>query len=212
MKYRYFGIDVSKHNTITNFGELAKNIDFVILRIGYGNNAKQIDSKFKYYYDKFKSLGIKIGGYWYSYAESVEDAKKELKAFKECVKGCNFDLPIFYDIEEKRTLDKGVTIVNEIAKTFIEGVEKIGGFCGIYANTSTYLKYFKNTNKRYCCWIADYRTDQQFTKDTKNLNIAIRQYSCKGILLGVSVVDCNYFINDSYMNIDKKFNDFTKLK
>ena len=41
------GVDLSQHNIVTNWNEVAKNVDFVILRAGYGKEFSQIDKKFE---------------------------------------------------------------------------------------------------------------------------------------------------------------------
>ena len=76
MEYR--GIDVSKYQGDIDFRKVKNaGIQFVIIRIGYGQYENQKDPKFERNYDGFKNVGIPVGVYLYSYAKSVADAKKE---------------------------------------------------------------------------------------------------------------------------------------
>ena len=74
------GIDISAHQGNINLGALKNQIDFVIIRVGYGVSGT-IDTKFKRNADLCKSLGIPFGFYWYSYALDESGAKKEAQHF-----------------------------------------------------------------------------------------------------------------------------------
>ena len=54
------GIDISAHQGNINLGALKNQIDFVIIRVGYGVSGT-IDTKFKRNADLCKSLGIPFG-------------------------------------------------------------------------------------------------------------------------------------------------------
>ena len=75
------GIDLSQHNNVTDWNEVAKNVDFVILRAGYGKEFSQIDKKFEEYYVECKKRKIPVGCYWYSYAKTKVEAEKEAEVF-----------------------------------------------------------------------------------------------------------------------------------
>ena len=59
------GIDISAHQGNIDLGALKGQIDFVIIRVGYGTKGT-IDNKFKRNADLCRSLGIPVGFYWYS--------------------------------------------------------------------------------------------------------------------------------------------------
>lgn len=99
------GIDVSTFQGNIDFKKVkASGIDFVILRAGYGRETSQKDAKFEQNYKNAKAAGLKVGAYWYSYADSVEDAKKEAEACISVIKGKQFEYPIYFDLEEKINL------------------------------------------------------------------------------------------------------------
>ena len=87
------GIDVSRHNTITDFRKVkASGIDFVIIRAGYGREISQKDPQFETNYKNAKAAGLNVGAYWYSYAQSVEEAKIESKVCLQAIKGKKFEI------------------------------------------------------------------------------------------------------------------------
>lgn len=72
----------------------------VILRAGYGKDPNQEDNKFNEYYRQAKAAGLNVGAYWYSYATSVDAAKAEVRNCMKTIRGKEFDLPVFLDVEE----------------------------------------------------------------------------------------------------------------
>lgn len=73
----------------------------MIIRAGYGRETYQKDSEFETHYRNAKAAGLKVGAYWYSYADGVSDAINEANACLACIKGKSFDYPIYYDLEER---------------------------------------------------------------------------------------------------------------
>lgn len=90
--------------TCVDISEFQQNIDFnkmkndgikaVIIRAGYGRETSQKDSMFESHYKNAKNANLKIGVYWYSYADSVNDAEKRqglaLSALKARALTCRF--------------------------------------------------------------------------------------------------------------------------
>lgn len=154
-------IDVSEHNTV-NWNTVYKegNIDGAILRFGYGFGENQIDAKFTYNYDETKKLNIPIGIYFYSYGESVEEAKKEaqrvLKNLKDLgISPNDLDYPIYYDLEEYHNISKST--LTKMAVTFCDIIEDAGYQAGVYASTSYYNSYLDyDAIKKYSLWVAQY--------------------------------------------------------
>ena len=63
------GIDVSEHQGTIDWNQVKGNIDFAILRAGYGNN--NIDKQFIRNICECNRLGIPVGIYWFSYAYTI---------------------------------------------------------------------------------------------------------------------------------------------
>ena len=98
------GIDISSHQGNIDLAALKSQIDFVIIRVGYGTSGT-LDTKFKRNADLCVQLGIPFGFYWYSYALNVEGARREAEAFLNAIEpykdkysyGCWFDMDDAYE-------------------------------------------------------------------------------------------------------------------
>ena len=73
MNVLYKGIDISRHNSI-NWNRVRKTeIDFVLIRAGFGINT--VDEKFIENIENAIKCGLDIGIYWFSYASNPAQAK-----------------------------------------------------------------------------------------------------------------------------------------
>ena len=157
------GVDLSYCQPKVDFKQLkALGYDFVILRAGYGNAIKypgQFDPTFESHYAAAKAAGLNVGAYWYSYAESVEAVKQEAAAFIKAAKGKVFEFPLFFDLEEKKQFDKGVTFCNSIITAFCQEIDKAGYYAGVYCSTFWYTNYVsKSVREKWPLWIAEYNS------------------------------------------------------
>ena len=176
------GIDISYHDGEIDFLKVKQQVDFIIIRAGYGN--KTTDSKeikFDIYYEEAKKNNIPIGAYWYCYAKTPEEALKEAQAFLIRVKGKKFEFPIYYDVEEQNILNTGKENVNAIIKTFCEELEKNDYYCGLYCSSSYLNNLISDEIKnRYQIWVAHWNV-----KEPKyNGKWGIWQYTSDGKLDG----------------------------
>lgn len=202
----YKVIDLSHHNTVTDFLAVKNDgVYAVILRAGYGREASQKDRKFEEFYTAAKAVGLHIGAYWYSYADSLADAAKEANACLECISGKEFDFPVYYDLEEGATAALGKDACTQIAQTFCDAMEAAGYWAGVYANTNWFTNYlnFDALSARYTIWLADYREayNTTFRRD-------IHQYSSTGRVAGISGnVDLNRCTRDFPAEIGSLYGD-----
>lgn len=190
------GIDVSKHQGVIDWKKVkgSCNVDFAIIRAGYGKSISQKDPQFEANYRGCKENGIPVGAYWYSYAKTVDEAKQEAAVFLETLKGKQFELPVYYDIEEQATFSTGINNTSAIASAFCKALENSGYFAGIYAAKSHLENYFTDSVKRrYTVWVAHVNVAQ--TNYTGKYDVW--QYSWKGSIPGISGdVDCDYCYRD----------------
>ena len=188
-------IDLSHHNSVADFLAVKNaGIYGVILRAGYGREASQKDRKFDEFYTAAKAVGLHIGAYWYSYADSVADAAQEANACLSCIQGKQFDFPVYYDLEEQATAALGKDACTQIAQTFCTAMEQAGYWAGVYANTNWFTNYLDHATlwPRYTVWLADYRQAYNTT-----LGRDMHQYTSTGSVPGVnSNVDCNRCTRD----------------
>ena len=199
------GIDISYHNGEIDFSKVKSQVDFIIMRSGYGK--KTTDSKevkFDIYYEEAKKNNIPIGTYWYSYANTPEEALVEAQTFLNKVKGKKFEYPIFYDVEEKSILNQGKEIVSKIIKTFLEEVEKNGYLVGLYSSAS-YLENLVDDEikDKYIIWVAQW--GKNIDKPKYNGKWDIWQYSSKGHIDGVQSQNVDLdFSNKNFEEIVKE--------
>lgn len=130
----------------------------VVLRAGYGSALKypnQFDPTFNSNYTKAKKAGLLVGAYWYTYATTTAGMTEEAKAFEYALRGKQFELPVYMDIEEKAQFThNGAT---NLVKVFCNYMEHAGYFTGVYCSTYWYTNYVDSaTRERYACWIADW--------------------------------------------------------
>lgn len=212
MSKTYFGIDVSEHNGAIDWAEVAKHIDFAILRLGWvGNkNNHTLDKKFKENYAAAKKAGVKIGAYVYIYSNSEETAKQGAEWAVKQLNGLDLDLPVYCDMEDKSIAGLGKTKLSNIAKAFNEIIEKAGFWAGLYANKNWFDNYLtKAVAKRFTTWIAHYTSGAEKYKGEFDM----WQNSSTGKVAGINGnVDTDYLYRDLFNEIAKKKGNKTPSK
>ena len=157
------GIDISAHNGNINLRALKSQIDFVIIRVGFGTKGT-LDTKFKRNADLCEELGIPYGFYWYSYALDVSGASQEADHFLKAIKpyhptyGCWFDMEDADGYKKRNGMPSNTTLKN-MCHEFCNKVEKAGYYAGVYAS----LSWFNNqlagdTLKKFDKWVAQWPT------------------------------------------------------
>jgi len=187
--YKYFGgedmkgIDVSVHNGDIDWGKVkADGIGFAILRAGYGRLASQKDKKFEQNYAGAKAAGIPAGAYWYSYAMSPEEAELEADVFLSVIKGKQFEMPVYFDLEEKKQFDLGKEQVSAIMRAFLKKVEGAGYFVGLYGSASSLTTHTADDIKSwYTIWLAHWVDQTNYSGA-----YGIWQHSEKGKVAGIN--------------------------
>ena len=163
------GIDVSGYQNENTPGNIinwqkVKNsgIDFVILRIGLinGKNELQKDEYIDENYQGATSVGLKVGGYWYSRALTVEQAREEARCCLEYLGGKHLDFPLYFDLEDGAALESGMENCTAMAMAFCEEIEKAGYTPGIYVSKGKGLpKISEEKREKYALWIAVWNND-----------------------------------------------------
>lgn len=192
------GIDVSAYNGAIDYKRVsADKIKIAILRITERGNV--IDPTFENNYKGFRSSGVKVGVYKYSYALNTSQAQKEAEKVLEVLKGRKLDFPVFYDVEwsEQRQLPKEV--ITRIIKAFREKIVKAGYLFGIYCNTDWYYHVLDTKSLPYDYWLAAYPyNDRGVIVESLRPSVGIGwQYSAKGKVAGINgYVDLDVFYKD----------------
>ena len=158
MEFR--GIDISKWQGDINFKKVKESgVDFVIIREGYGKKSpNQIDKMFKINYEKAKEVGLNVGCYHYSYADSVTDAINEAQFCLENIQGLTLEYPIVIDIEDKEQLTLNNMQRTDIVKAFCQEIEKAGYYAMFYCNLNWLNNYLYKDEllPKYDLWLAQW--------------------------------------------------------
>ena len=192
------GIDVSVHNGSIDWNRVKNDgIGFAILRAGYGKVASQKDKKFEDNYASAKAAGIPVGAYWYSYAKTVDEARQEAEACISILHGKQFEYPIFFDVEEKATLNTGKSNCSAMIRAFCAALEKAGYWVGLYTSRSVLGTHIEDDIKnRYAIWAAEWGAKLNY-----NGSVGIWQYSDKGRVDGIT----------GAVDLDEGYIDYAKL-
>ncbi len=178
------GIDVSTWQGDIDFAALKKaGVEFIIIRVGgtRGTNGEYfLDSKFEQNIKNANAYGIPVGIYFYSYADSLEGAKKDARWVLKQIKDYQVDLPIAFDWEEWGYFNDyhlsffGLT---SMAEAFLKTVED-AGYEGMLYSSKAYLENVWFPTK-YDIWLAHY------TKKTDYENYRFWQICDNGTVEGI---------------------------
>lgn len=153
------GIDISRWQGDFNLAKAkSEGFEFVIVKGGGGDDGLYVDRKFERNYNEAKLLGMPVGVYWFSKALSVEEAIKEAEYFyTNCLKGKQFELPIYIDIEDKSQLFLGKDKLTEITLAWLKNIEARGYWVGIYSSESYFSTYLHDERLQpYAHWVAQW--------------------------------------------------------
>ena len=159
------GLDISKWNGNIDWKAVKKaNIDFVIIRAGYGTG--YVDPYFKTNIENAIKNDLMIGIYWFSYAYTNQGAHLEAKKCYNTIKKYkkHITLPVFWDFEydsvnyaRKHGHSISKTLASNMADTFCTTIKNKGFRAGIYTNIDYTQRYFsKKVLKKYHTWIAQW--------------------------------------------------------
>ena len=191
------GVDISYHNYKNEFGSIdqelinwdlvKEEVDFILLRAGYGKG--NIDKMFEHSYNQCKEKGIPVGAYWYSYASNKEEALIEAEEFLKVLNGKQLEYPVYFDFEkieeeeyQKINQDRNkLGIAEEIIRTFIEKIRDNGYLCGLYYNMEYcnigYTEYVTQLRDQKLLWRARWTEKSIINENTYGVAEGIWQWS-----------------------------------
>ena len=220
MNVIYKGVDISSHNSITWSKVNPKEIDFVMIRAGYG--FKTEDKSFRTNIENAIRLGLHIGIYWFSYASTVEQAIEEAKGCLNIIGQFRkyIDFPVFFDWEydsynyvvKTYKITPTKQLVSDMAIAFMDTIKKAGYKVGNYSNPDYCNRFFDDRVKNnYDTWIAHVgKNGQALEKTSYTGKYTMWQYSWKGRPSGFnSDTDMDYCYKDY---VGGKTNTITEKK
>lgn len=166
-KTNKIGIDVSKWEGNIDFKKVKEaGAEFVYIRMGYqkGRDGKYlIDPNFRQNYEGFKNQNIKIGVYFFSHADSKEEARNQAKWVLRELKNYDIDLEVVYDWENWYGFSKyNLSFYNLTlaAKTFMKYVED-NGYMTMHYSSKYYLEnVWFDTGREV--WLAHYTDNTDY--------------------------------------------------
>ena len=161
------GIDVSKWQGNIDW-EKVKNAgsEFAIIRIGHQKGIKGeyiIDPYFKHNLENAKKNNIPVGVYFYSYADSIDEAKKQAEWIIEQLDGEKLELGISYDWESfslYNSINLSFYNFSNARDMFLMTVEK-HGYKGMLYSSKYYLENIW-LPLEYDTWLAHYTNSTNY--------------------------------------------------
>ncbi len=208
----YFGMDVSVYNNNINWSKVkASNIDFAVIRAGYGCDFEsQDDTKFLENTKGAAANKIPYGVYLFSYAENNKEIDSEVDHTIRMLNKLSSNtksymkLPVFFDIEVDKYANKySKAYLTSLADRYCSAIIKKGYQCGVYANRNWLNNHIDGVflEKKYMIWLAEWNKATTFSKalsykPTYNGSYNIWQFTNNGRVNGISgAVDLNIGYN-----------------
>lgn len=206
-------IDISYANTVFDWNAVARNVNGVIIRIGYrGYSAGNIkpDANFERHLKGALGAGIPmIGFYFMSQAINEKEAIEEADYCYNKVKAYSFSVPIFYDSEYSngKKTGRADNLTKQkrtaICKAFCGRIKQLGLRAGVYASKSWYESHLIASELTdYVMWVAQYNK-----LCTATCRVDMWQYTSNGNVSGVNgrvdISECYIDFEDYYSESDE---------
>jgi len=191
------GIDVSQYQGNMDWTKVKnQGISFAFIRVGHGTH--ELDPTFVKNIDNANAVGIKVGVYFYSTAQSVEESRSDALWVIDQLKGHTVSYPVAIDLESNSQVDLGWETITAMAKAFCDEIKAAGYTPMIYCNENWAKKYIDWTQlDGIYKWIARYNGtyNTDYTRD-------IWQAGSTTLLDGITV---------NSVDIDFAFTDFSTI-
>ena len=164
------GIDVSKWQGAIDFSKVKEaGAEFVIIRVGHQNGVGGeyiLDPYFKRNIKEAIDTDLEVGIYFYSYADSKREARKQAEWVIKQIKDYDITLPIAFDFESFTSfniMNLSLYQLNEVAESYFSTLEDAGYDTMLYGSKNYLNAIWKyNTNK---VWLAHYTDETDYDKD-----------------------------------------------
>ena len=180
------GIDVSSFQGEINW-EKVKNteVEFAIIRLGFGytvNNELVLDKYFKENLQHAKEQGLKVGVYFYTYANTLEEIEEQAKFIVKNLDGVDLELGVAFDWENWNNFQDYHVSFYDLENMYnnFSTFLKEKGYEAVLYGSKFYLSNVWNTENKNV-WLAHYTGMTNYDKDYK-----LWQFSDKGLVDGIS--------------------------
>lgn len=200
-RYRYIvdgevrsrtGIDVSENQHAIDWEAVAADgIDFAMVRLGYrGATAGELYLD-EYYWanlDGARDAGLDCGVYFFSQANTPEEAIEEADFVLEYLNGTLLEYPVAFDSEERvlglpesRTTNLDKESMSAVMNAFCQRIEEAGYETIVYGNTHDMGRLRRSSLEDRKIWWAEYGV----SAPTNKIDIVLWQYSNTGRVSGI---------------------------
>ena len=193
----YLMVDVSKWDEDIDWKKVYNSgVHYAMIRLGTQKCVdceSVIDSYYLQNIKEAKKAGVKVGVYYYSYANSVKEAKKQAKWVVKTLNKEKLDLPVAFDWECFKffnSFDINFHDLNDIAVAFLDEINK-SGYDAIMYGSKNYLENVWNTDK-YPTWLAHYTSKTDYKGE-----YLMWQFTENGSVPGIpDTCDINFYYKD----------------
>ena len=169
-EFTEIGIDVSHWQGDIDFEALKEaGVEFIIIRVGTADGIDGdyvLDRKFIQNIEGANKVGIPVGIYFYSYADTKERAIADANWILEQIEGYDVDLPIAFDWENwsfYNDFNLSFFGLTDMANSFLDVFED-AGYEGMLYSSKNYLeRIWLDTN--YPIWLAHYTSQTNYEGD-----------------------------------------------
>ena len=166
------GIDISHWQGNIDFQKVKEaGVEFVYIRVGRGNGIGGeyvIDKKFEKNIEGFNKVGIPVGVYFYSFANSVQDATEEAKWVLQHIKNYDVDLEIVFDWENWSSFqefDLSFKKLTNLASSFGKVVKNKGYQAMLYSSKNYLESVWYPVD--FPVWLAHYTDNTDYSGEYK---------------------------------------------
>lgn len=210
-------IDVSSHNGVIDWLKVAASgVKCAVIRAGYGNDISQTDTRFVANIKGALTAGLKVAVYWFSYSDSVADAKKEwetcrtvISPYKEKILfiASDYEYDSYRYYRKQHGTAPSKTLVNNMVNTFLGAAKADGWTTALYTNNDYRRNIFSAaTLSAWPVWLADY-------SGGPDIPCAIQQTGSTGTVPGISgYVDLDICFKNFSITVDYTCDTSTTVK
>lgn len=205
------GIDISEFNGIIDFDKVVKEVDYVMIRAGFGartklNKPAKEDKLLRKNIEGCLKVGLPFGIYYYSYALDEKEAKEEVSFILSTIKDYKdlVSFPVAIDMEDADSYKKNSgfptnEVLCNICKIACDSIGNAGYYPIIYANLDYFTHYLKEDSvKKYNKWLAWWSNEAISKVDREKYQML--QYSSIGKVEGIG---SNVDMNESFVEYNK---------
>ena len=193
-------IDLSKYNIVTDYKQMANEINHVIIRVGYRSSTSGNiieDDLFQKHITNCISNGINnLGIYFYDQSINEQEAIEQANWVLNKIKPYNITLPIYIDSEAMKDHNGRADNISKEQRTknilaFCNRIQELGFKAGAYASNSWFQSMVNfDQIKHFNIWCARYSTQKPTIS-----KYDIWQYGSEQFIWGQKPIDVNWIYN-----------------